>query len=306
MWALGVTEALRRPDLGALVLAAGAKAGTAFESTWDAWTQRVFGEAMASPVAFPPEPPRWRMPEAGEERIHPVDGSVMVFVPGGVFLQGADDANQAARPVHEVTLRPYWIDKYPVTNSRYARFLRANPSVQRPEYWDNADFNGPEQPVVGVSWDEAMAYAMWAGLALPSEAQWEAAARGRDGRRYPWGNEPPDAQRANFGREVGRTTPVGAYPAGAGPYGTLDQAGNVDEWCLDPWNARAYEARRPDLADPVAEGNTAGRAVRGGSWAGDPGFLAAAIRFGLGTGFRLQFQGFRCVLSWSPPSTVGS
>jgi formylglycine-generating enzyme required for sulfatase activity len=238
---------------------------------------------------------------AGAERVNAKDGSVLVHVPGDVFTIGADDMSERERPAHRVQLSPFWIAKHPVTNAQYAAFLQERPQQPKPAYWDKAEFNTPEQPVIGVSWDDAAAYAAWAGLVLPTEAQWEAAARGTDGRRYPWGPERPDEQRANFGMNVARTTPVGAYPAGAGPYGTLDQAGNVWEWCLDPWDSGAYAKRVATgrvVVDPVNAGDTAVRAVRGGSWYVDPEFLAAACRIGLWAGGRVRLRGFRC--AWSP------
>ncbi|MEM6456146.1 MAG: SUMF1/EgtB/PvdO family nonheme iron enzyme, partial [Acidobacteriota bacterium] len=164
-------------------------------------------------------------PEAGSERLHEQDGSVLVYVPGGLYTLGAERFGDE-KPIHTVQLSPYWIGKYPVTNAQYRTFLEAT-KHEKPRYWDDKKWNGLDQPVVGVSWHDARAYCTWAGLVLPSEAQWEAAARGTDQRKYPWGDAEPTETLANFRGNVGRTTPVGSYPAGAGPFGTLDQAGNV-------------------------------------------------------------------------------
>jgi len=234
------------------------------------------------------------------QRIQEKDGTVLVYVPGGEFTLGADDITDEEKPIHRVRLTPFWISKYPVTNDQYRRYLDENPNQQEPEYWNHRQFNQPQQPVVGVSWEEAVAYCRWAGLELPSEAQWEAAARGQDQRRYPWGNEEPNASLANFGGTEAKTTPVGSYPGGAGPYGTLDQAGNVWEWCADVWDRRAYEGREGQL-DPVATtGEAAVRVLRGGSWAVVARSLAAAYRFRDLAGNRYRFIGFRCVLPVGP------
>jgi len=246
-------------------------------------------------------PPRSYQPAvAGDERIHEKDGTVLVYVPGGEYTLGADDMSEREKPVHRVRLSPFWIGKFPVTNEQYRRFLEANPSQQKPALRSNERFNQPRQPVVGVSWEDAEAYCRWAGLMLPSEAQWEAAARGRDGWRYPWGNEEPTATHANFNRNVGKTTEVGAYPAGAGRYGTLDQAGNVWEWCLDRWDENAYRGREGQV-DPVAKtGKAAVRVLRGGSWAFEAWSLAAAYRIRLLAEHRFWLFGFRCVLPVGP------
>lgn len=252
--------------------------------------------APAAPEEAPPPPaPPDPGPRAGEERVHEPDGTVLLHVPGGEYTIGDRDL-EWSRPPHRVLLSPYWIGKHPVTNRQYARFLAASPDQPRPEAWDDPRFNRPEQPVVGVSWHEAIAYCRWASLSLPSEAQWEAAARGTDERRYPWGGSSPDARRANFGNRVGTPSEVGGHPAGAGPFGTLDQAGNVWEWCLDGWSLDPYRGREDRALDPVVEGDPSVRAVRGGSWANPPCDLACALRNRSTAKQRVNDQGFRCVL----------
>ncbi|HZF09024.1 MAG TPA: SUMF1/EgtB/PvdO family nonheme iron enzyme, partial [Thermoanaerobaculia bacterium] len=236
------------------------------------------------PTPPPPGPPSTPLPSPGKKRVHKADGSVLVYVPGGEYVLGADDISENEKPVHRVVLSPFWIGKYQVTNEQYGRFLSTVPGTARPGYWHDKSFNQPRQPVVGVSWDQARAYCSWAGLALPSEAQWEAAARGRDRRRYPWGNEEPTAEHANFdgnSGNKGKTTAVGSFPRGAGPFGTLDQAGNVWEWCEDVWDEKAYQGRE-GAENPVNNGgDKAVRCRRGGSWYYRAGALAAAFRVGL-------------------------
>jgi eukaryotic-like serine/threonine-protein kinase len=236
---------------------------------------------------------RARRPRAGEEWINEKDGSVLVYVPGDEYVLGEGEER------HRVVLSPFWIGKYPVTNEQYGRFLKENPKAKEPEHWGDKRFNQSRQPVVGVSWDEAKAYCVWAGLQLPSEAQWEAAARGTDERRYPWGDDKPTPEHASFDRQDG-TTPVGAFPKGAGPFGTLDQAGNVWEWCEDVWNANAYK-ERGGKKDPVsATGEAAVRCLRGGSWSRSAGGLAAAYRNWNRASDRNRIIGFRCSLPARP------
>ncbi len=186
---------------------------------------------------------------------HPRDGSPMVLVPEGPFLMGRPErdflAEDHEKPQRMVTLSAYWIDVYPVTNARFARFLDADGyddpqwwtpegwawkerhHVQQPAMWRQSGWDGADQPVAGVSWFEAAAYARWAGRRLPTDAEWEKAARGTDGRRYPWGDDWPTAAVVNFNMQVGRTTPVGLYPDGVSPYGCHDMAGNVNNWVSD-------------------------------------------------------------------------
>jgi formylglycine-generating enzyme required for sulfatase activity len=241
---------------------------------------------------------------------------VLVYVRGGEFTLGTDEdlegyiesARHWPKPEHRVRLSPFWIGKYPVTNAQYRRFLEANPGREKPGYWGDKRFNDPEQPVVNVSWLEALAYCRWAGLELPSEAQWEAAARGTDGRAYPWGDDDPTPELANFDGREGGPTPVGAYPLGAGPYGALDQAGNVWEWCRDLFDERAYRGRDGEL-DPLVPGEDDGdddawRVVRGGSWSYPSWLLRTAVRSGVPARFRDGDLGFR-VLSRVGPEHGG-
>ena len=243
--------------------------------------------------------PELRGPTAGEERANQLDGMLLVFVPGGEVRIGAEGTNQPwSRPIHYIRLSPFWIGKFLVTNEQYLLFLNSNPGYGQPAYWNDPQFNQSQHPVVGVSWSDAHAYCRWAGLELPSEAQWEAAARGRDQRSYPWGSEAPTLQHANFSGKDSGTSPVAAHPAGIGPYGTFDQAGNVWEWCADPWSSTAYQNREEGQLDPVARGDIAVRALRGGSWMNPAQDLLSACRERATAKSRLNSQGFRCV--WRP------
>ncbi len=258
-------------------------------------------EPRTSPSAILPSPTEStapREPAPGEERIHEKDGTILVYVPGGEITLGDETIHPWSRPLRRTRISPFWIARFPVTNDQFSAFLRENPDCRRPAFWEDSRFNQPQHPVVGISWEEAQAYCRWAGLELPSEAQWELAARGKDRRPYPWGRELPTPRHANFGGAGGGTTPVGAYNAGIGPYGTLDQAGNVWEWCADPWASDAYRQMEDGQQDPIANGDTAVRALRGGSWMNTAQDLHAAYRDRGTAKLRLNNQGFRC--SWRP------
>ena len=161
-------------------------------------------------------------------------GSEMVLIPGGTFEMGDHlDNMSSALPVHRVTLDEFYMDSREVTNGQYGVFVEQT-GHRKPSYWSNTGFNSSvnqaNQPVVGLDWNDAVAYAKWAGKRLPTEAEWEYAARGGlAGKRYPWGDEGATVERENYGNNVGKPAVVGSYPANG--YGLYDMAGNVREWC---------------------------------------------------------------------------
>jgi serine/threonine-protein kinase len=230
---------------------------------------------------------------------------------------GADDQASDERPARVVSLDAYAIDRVPITVGRYRRFLEAierdGPPVipllrrlfpggkdHRPTGWDGDEYRGlcptDDHPVVYVDWFDAYAYAQWAGGRLPTEAEWERAARGAaDARPYPWGNDDPEDRLAVFGRKTYGPEPAGARPLGASPEGVLDLAGNVWEWCLDRYDPRAYEVL-PDH-NPLVHFSTAPNlkmVKRGGSWTNAPQSLRVSKRGFEVLTTRAPNLGFRC------------
>lgn len=215
---------------------------------------------------------------AGDITFEPQTGMRLLWVPGGTFLMGSPsgepDSSDDEQPEHQVTLQGFWLSETLVTIAHYAKFMR-DVGAPEPRLWRDRRFYAPDQPVVGVSWQDAQRFCHWLNesrskdrFGLPSEAQWEYAARGKDGRRFPWGNEPPDETRACFGRSAEGPALVGQFPLGRGPFGHLDLAGGVWEWCQDTWDASAY--RHPNIwarVDPVVENELVlSRVCRGGAW----------------------------------------
>ena len=253
--------------------------------------------------------------QAGDPRLDPQAPGRWVDIPGGRVLLGTQKENPSApnydpdaqddESIHQVDLDPFRIARYPVTVEEFARFVDGGGyddrrwwtagefgSWTKPDGWDEQKRH-PSRPVVGVSWFEAAAYAAWSGARLPTEAEWERAARGTSGRIYPWGDEPADRERLNYLINVGHPTPVGIYPQGGTPEGIQDLAGNVWEWC---WDWYGEYARDPQQ-NPRGAADGQYRVLRGGSWFDSEGFARAASRRISAPGFRSDFFGFRVVCS---------
>ncbi|MBI4862803.1 MAG: SUMF1/EgtB/PvdO family nonheme iron enzyme [Candidatus Riflebacteria bacterium] len=225
------------------------------------------------------------------------DGAVMVRIPAGSFPMGAADGRPDEAPVHSVHLDAFLIDEHEVTNRRYRQFAAAT-GHRRPRELLEPRFNRDDQPVVGVSWDDAVSYCRWAGKRLPTEAEWEKAARGGlEGKSYPWGNDAP-AGRACFGETFssGRAKAIGSYPANG--YGLFDMAGNAWEWCSDRYGERYYAAS--PTRNPAGPSSGASRVVRGGSWFNYDARLRCAYRRDRPPTDQADSLGFRCARSLSP------
>jgi formylglycine-generating enzyme required for sulfatase activity/DNA-binding CsgD family transcriptional regulator len=290
---------------------------------------------MAKPASTPPEPiPTETAPAptptevpistsapflgpmfTAEEMIDPKDGMVLVPVPAGEFEMGssrAEDpqASEEELPQHIVYLHDYWIDKTEVSNAQYAMCVADSGACTKPannysetrgSYYDNSQY--ADYPVIFVSWSQAAAYCEWAGRRLPTEAEWEKAARGPDGRIYPWGssfdgtlanycdvNCQTDWKDSRFDDGYGDTSPVGKYPDGASNYGVLDMAGNVYEWVTN-WFEPYSQNRQINPKGPVWGLE---KIIRGGSWGDDPAHIRSSIRSRINADNWLDFIGFRC------------
>ncbi len=267
----------------------------------------VFAEVSFQAVAEP------RAEEAGAFT-EPLSGEVFLPVPGGRFQMGGK-VHSNERPIHWVRLSAFWLAKTPVTNRQYRQFIEAT-SRAEPPLWRERRFSAPAQPVVGVTWHDAMAYCEWLTrqsppgqvFELPTEAQWEFAARGTDGREYPWDDTTPDAKRACFDQdpESGQPAEVGSYPAGAGPFGHLDLAGNVWEWCRDLWEPNYKRWADEEPLDPIGEADADFRPLRGGAWWFDATNLRSTCRSRFLPGFRFVGIGFRvsCAPSSKTPQSA--
>jgi len=202
-------------------------------------------------------------PAAGATRVNEMDGAIYVFVPAGPFTMGTDSGDDDEGPAHTVHVDSFWIMRTETTNALYAACVGAGAcTAPGNSVWNDPDF--ADHPVTHVTWEQASAYAVWAGGRLPTEAEWEKAARGTDQRAYPWGSEATSNELLNFNFAVGSTTPVGSYPAGASPYGALDMAGNVEEWVADRYDI-GYYAVSPG-SNPQGPDEGPFRTVRGGSY----------------------------------------
>jgi len=246
---------------------------------------------------------------AGEEGQGEPD---MVFIPAGEFIMGNDGGGDDEKPEREVFLDAFYIDKYEVTNAQYKECVDAgtcNPPVHtsspdRLSYYDNPEFDN--YPVIWVTWDDAQTYCQWRAKRLPTEAEWEKAARGTDGRLWPWGNSDPDGSKLNLcdvnctyeWKEAHiddgylGTAPVGSFEAGKSPYGVYNMGGNVREWVAD-WFAPDYYANAPDR-NPPGPSSGIGRVLRGGSWRSNIPVASSTYRLWYSPEVKDEYVGFRC------------
>jgi formylglycine-generating enzyme required for sulfatase activity/predicted Ser/Thr protein kinase len=244
-------------------------------------------------------------PTPGATQVRPADEMVMVYVPAGEFEMGStEEGSDDERPVHTVALDAFWIDRTEVTNAQYALCV-GDGVCDEVDFVNDADFNGGDYPVVGVSWYDAETYCKWVDARLPTEAEWEYAARGPENRVFPWGHD-FDGTKVNYcdanceddwadetvDDGYALTAPVGSYPAGASWCGALDLAGNVWEWVADWYDGDYYE-RSPTHNSPGPEEGD-GKVLRGGSWGDVPDCVRGADRnMGLPDS-RVDYVGFRC------------
>jgi serine/threonine-protein kinase len=211
----------------------------------------------------------------------------MVWVPPGDFVMGSDEQeNERPRHVHTLA-HGYYVARHPTTWRQYLAFCQKTGRERPPAPRPGAD---ADHPVVHVTWEDAFAFCEWAGLRLPTEPEWEKAARGTDGRRYPWGSE-WDGRRVNCRASgPGKTTPVGKHPLGASPFGAHDMVGNVWQWCSDIYDGQAYTAH---AKHQPPEGSGANRVARGGSWSSVASFCRCARRFYQDPNAHTDNTGFR-------------
>jgi eukaryotic-like serine/threonine-protein kinase len=257
-------------------------------------------------------------PTAGDSRVNPVDGAKIVYLNEGEFSMGLTSSQieyllsictdckrssfAESQPVHPVKVDAVWIYRTEVTNAMYAKCVEAGPcppprsleSNTRQNYYGNLAYDN--YPVVHVAWAAADQYCRWAGGRLPTEAEWEKAARGVDGRLFPWGDTAPNSQLANIDPFVGDTSEAGSYPPGASPYGVLDMAGNVWEWVADWYDPTYYnESLAVNPAGPASVEKPL-RSGRGGSWFWSAGLASSGFRDWWESDKEDDGVGFRCAL----------
>lgn len=266
-------------------------------------TKEILPSATSTPSpptnTTTPEPTNTPTPTSTATQT-PLPGSIideqgieMILIPAGSFIMGSDNNQAAAKPAHEVYLDAYYIDKFEVTNERYLECLEdgycnsGGSSRLYNSIWDN-------HPVMDVTWYEAQDYCQWRGGRLPTEAEWEKAARGTDERLFPWGNEPVTCERARYGDCGWFTVQVGQHPDGVSPYGVHDMAGNAWEWTLD-WYKQDYYSYSP-LENPQGPSEDTGwKSTRGGAWFYMAGLMTAVWRNHAPPSAAYSYLGFRCI-----------
>jgi len=250
----------------------------------------------AMPTSIPPT--LTPEPISGSTKRRDTDGMEMVYVPEGYFTMGSWDGQDDEVPVREVYLDGYWIDKFEVTNGQYEKCVSAGVCAKpaqtysntRNSYFGNSQY--ADYPVIFIKWNDAQKYCHWVNADLPTEAQWEKAARGTDQRRYAWGDAKPTADRANSLNEYDDTLRVGTFPAGVSPYGAYDMTGNVWEWTRDYFSLK-YDPN--DTWNPLGVSGGDEKVMRGGSWLSIDNITRAANRNDRSPNYTDNTIGFRCV-----------
>ena len=306
--------------VGGTLLALFMALGVFASGGWRSWSTSPTGAIPTEPPAAAPTLAATPLPTWVPE---------LVEVPSGPFLMGSSDADTLAdpdeRPQHTLELPTYWIGKTEVTNAQFRSFVegdgysnqaywteagwawRQGNTRTQPFYWDGPQWNGDTQPVVGVTWFEAVAYVRWLSAQtgrefhLPSEAEWEKAARGTDGRTWPWGNDWIEGRANTYEAGLNTTTPVGQYPEGASPYGALDMAGNVWEWCATEWQKPYPYSVEDEWAADYLEQDGEFRVLRGGSWSSEQKFARGADRYDSNARYLYSYNVGLRVASSSPP-----
>jgi formylglycine-generating enzyme required for sulfatase activity len=246
---------------------------------------------------FTPSPTITPLP--GSTQVSVVDGMMLVYIPAGEFKMGVEGGYDNG-PAHSVYLDAFWIDQTEATNAMFARCVQSGKcsfDIRQADFIIH--YNDPayaNHPVVYIIWEQAVNYCRWAGRRLPTEAEWEKAARGPDERAFPWGNEPASPKLLNFNNLIGDTTPVGSYPLGASPYGVLDMAGNVREWIADWYKALFY--KNSIMRNPLGPETGDKRVLRGGAFDDPPNGVHTTTRYAHITDSAGVNRGFRCV--WAP------
>jgi formylglycine-generating enzyme required for sulfatase activity len=222
------------------------------------------------------------------------DGAPAVLIPAGAFVAG-DDENS---PRRELFVEAFYLDRYEVTVGRYARFLEATGNVQAPEEWETIDLkNGADLPVIGIDWQDANSYCQWVSRRLPTDAEWERAARGADERKYPWGDQAPTSDHARFAQKYANAVykdgvaRVGSHLKGASPFGIQDMAGNAWEWTAD-WFTESFP--QADRRNPKGPASGTSKVLRGGGWYDQADRLVSSKRMHANPEQRDNSIGFRC------------
>jgi formylglycine-generating enzyme required for sulfatase activity len=250
-----------------------------------------------------PTPTPTVTPQPGTQKVSPNDNMILVYIPAGEFIMGSMDsdidATDREKPARRVFIDAYWINLTPVTNQMYTLCVKAGICIYsitdtHSAYSDYTDPARANYPVVFIAWEAAQTYCAWQGGRLPTEAEWEKAARGPDGNLYPWGNQPPLMTQSNIDRRILGIVPVGSFLDGRSYYGVLDMGSNIREWVGDWMNETYYQ--RGHLLNPQGADTGTARVLKGASWDDPVKFSRAANRLSHDPKSPGINRGFRCVI----------